>query len=286
MALTDESSNGMIMPVQPMYYGNGCGGFGNGFGFGGDWSAIIILFLFAAMFGGFGNGFGGNGGNSGAFPWLLASNTNSDNLMQSGFNQAAIAGQLNGIQSSITNGFASTEVADCNRAMNSMQTAYTNQIADLERSYAAQTANTAAISGLSSQLASCCCENRLATANLSALVQSENCSDRAALSDGIRDIITAQSNNTQKILDVLCQDKIDAKNERIQELQTQLNMQNLAASQAAQTAALIADNNGQTRDLINRIAPYPQPAYIVGNPYYSGCGCQTTNCGCGVGGIA
>lgn len=32
MALTDESGNGMVMPVTPMYGGGNSGGFGNGFG--------------------------------------------------------------------------------------------------------------------------------------------------------------------------------------------------------------------------------------------------------------
>lgn len=299
MALTDENGNGMIMPVQPMGYGysgypmmmGGYGGFGNGFG--GDWSAIIILFLFAAMFGGFGGGFGnGFGGfGDGMFPWLMNGQQGINANTNAGFNQATTNSLLGDIQNSITNGFASAEAAGCNRAMDAMQTAYTNQIAGLERSFASQTANTQAITGLSSQLADCCCENRLATANLSALVQSENCADREALSNGIRDIITAQTAGTQRILDVLCQDKIDAKNEKIQELQTQVTMQNLAASQAAQTAQLVADNTAQTQALINRIAPYPQPSFIVGNPYYSpysygmgngywgnnGCGCGCNN---------
>lgn len=33
MALTDESGSGMVMPVSPMYGGNG-----NGFGQNGDWA--------------------------------------------------------------------------------------------------------------------------------------------------------------------------------------------------------------------------------------------------------
>ena len=90
--------------------------------------------------------------------------------------------------------------------------------------------------------------------------------------------------NTQAILDKLCamelenaRNQIDTKNEKIAELQAQVNMQNLAASQAAQTAALIADNTAQTQYVVNRVAPYPQPAYIVSNPMgYNGCGC-----GCG-----
>ena len=51
MALADEN---MVMPVAPMYSGNGSGGFG---GFGNDWGWIILLLLFAV--GGWGNGFGG-----------------------------------------------------------------------------------------------------------------------------------------------------------------------------------------------------------------------------------
>lgn len=287
MALTDE--NGMVMPVAPM--GNNGGGFG---GFGGDWSAIIIIFLFAAMFGGFGGGFGGYGGGfNGAlgidFPWLLNANQQTDALVASGFNQAATAGALSTLQGAVTSGFGDVQTALCggfagvNASINGAQSAiaqqlYSNQIADLERSFAAQTASTQNMSALQSQLAQCCCDNRLATANLTAVVQSENCADREALSNGIRDIIASQTAGTQKILDMMCQDKIDSKNERIAELQAQVNMQNLAASQAAQTAALIADNTAQTQYVVNRVAPYPVPAYNVPNPYGYG-----TGCGCAYG---
>lgn len=117
----------------------------------------------------------------------------------------------------------------------------------------------------------------MATANLGALVQRENCADREALSNGIRDIITSQTAGTQRIIDQLCQDKIDAKNEKIVELQNQVTMRDLAASQAAQTAALVADNTAQTQYIVNRVAPYPIPAFPVGNPY----GYNGWNGGCG-----
>lgn len=295
MALTDENgSNGMIMPVQPMgggyNYGGGYpmaypvmpmyGGFGGGYGngFGGDWSWIIILFLFAAMGGGFG-GFGGFGGGLGFdFPWLLNGQQGINANTNASFNQATTASALGDLSNAVTSGFGDVQTALCsgfagvnatvNGAQNSIsQQLYTNEIASLNRSFAEQTANTAAVNGVSSQLADCCCEQRLATANLSALVQSENCADREALSNGIRDIISNQTAGVQRILDVMCQDKIDAKNERIAALENQVNMQALAASQAQQTAALVADNTAQTRDLIQRIAPYPTPSFIVGNPY-------------------
>ena len=37
-------------------------------------------------------------------------------------------------------------------------------------------------------------------------------------------------------------------------------------SQTAQTSALIADNTAQTQYIVNRVAPYPVPAYVVANP--------------------
>lgn len=313
MALTDENGGGfnVSMPVQPMNYGGGYGGYpvaypvmpaygygGGGFGdgFGGDWGALIVLFLFASMFGGFGGGWGGFGGWGGGlgneitFPWLLNGQQGINANTNAGFNQAATAsaiGDLNNavtsgfsdvqlgiagvnqnicqstgqIQNSLCQGFASTTAAVTGAQNAITQQLFNNEINSLNRSFAEQTANTQAINGVSSQLAKCCCDQELATANLSALVQRENCQDREALSNGIRDIITNQTANTQRILDVMCQDKIDAKNERIAALENQVNMQNLAASQAAQTAALVQDNNAQTAALIQRIAPYPVPAY-------------------------
>lgn len=303
MALTDNGNGSdMIMPVQPMGYGGGygyggypvmmgypmMGGYGGwGNGFGGDFSWIVILFLFAMMgggFGGFGGSFGGWGlGNEITFPWLLNGQNQINANTNSGFDHAATQTALGNLSTAVNTGFSNAEVAACNRAMADQALSFNKQIADLNRSFDAQTAITAGQTALQSQLAQCCCDNRLATANLSALVQSENCADREALSNGIRDIITAQTAGTQRILDQLCSDKIDAKNEKIVELQNQVAMQNLAASQAAQTAALVADNNAQTAALIQRIAPYPQPSFIVGNPYFSGYGYGGWNNGCGCG---
>ena len=96
-------------------------------------------------------------------------------------------------------------------------------------------------------------------------------------------ILLAQAinNGIQSIKDDLCQDRLDAANRQIQQLQTQLNMANLAASQNAQTAQLIQDNNAQTAALIQRISPAPVPSYSVPNPYTGCCGGQGYyGCGC------
>ena len=220
------------MPVTPM---------GNGGGFGGDWGWIILLLLFAGGFGGFGGGFGDN-----IYPWM-----NQADITTNGFQNLATQNQLTGIQSSlgdiqtqICGGFANAEIANNAR-----------QIADLQQSFASQTAITGAISDLAAQNASCCCEQRLASAQLQNTIQSENCADRAAISDGIRDILVASSANTQRILDMMCQDKIDAKNEKIADLQNQLNIAAFNASQTAQNNYLTNALTAQTQYFLGLYPP-------------------------------
>ena len=213
------------------------GGWGNGDGW---W--IILLFI---LLGGWGNrGYGGNGaGNVGGnelYPWMEQ--------------QAALCNGFANVTSAVTTGFANAETAATARQMANMQQQF----------------------DLSQQFSNCCCENRLGLANLNATILAENCADRAAISDGIKDLLVNQNSNTQRILDQMCQDKIDAKNEEIANLRQQINMMNLAASQNLQTAQLIADNAAQTSALEQYLAPTPRPAYIVQNP---NC-CTQSFCGC------
>ena len=155
---------------------------------------------------------------------------------------------------------------------------------------AIQAAQNANQSAMQTQLAQCCCENRLATANLNATILSEGCADRSALSDGIRDLMAANTANTNAILgvvnggiqsikDQLCQDKIDQKNDTIAQLRSELMYARGQASQDVQTAQIIANNNAQTAALEQYLAPIPRPAYVVQNP---NC-CQQTTCGCSTG---
>ena len=248
--------------------GNGNNG-NNGFGWGGDgawWLIILFLFMFN---GNWGNGFGGYGYGGGV-----------GNEVQRGFDQSAVMDGINGVQSAVTNGFVDTAAALCN-GFAGVNSAISNGFAQAEiASNARQMANMQQNFALQSQFADCCCENRLASADLKYTIATENCADRTALSDGIRDILTNQNAGIQRILDTMCQDKIDAKNERIADLERQLTMANLAASQGAQTAAIIANNEAQTSALEQYLAPVPHPAYIVQNP--NGCNCgTTTGCGCG-----
>jgi hypothetical protein len=130
-----------------------------------------------------------------------------------------------------------------------------NTMADMERSFSVQSA-----------LQNCCCENRASIADLKYTVATEACADRSAISDALQTVIASNTANTQRILDKMCQQEIDALKAQNLELQNRVNMQNLAASQVAQTAQLIADNTAQTQYIVNRVAPYPIPAYTVANP--------------------
>ena len=76
----------------------------------------------------------------------------------------------------------------------------------------------------------------------------------------------------------MCNDKIDAKNEKIAELQGQLNTANLSAMLGANTSRVLADNAAQTVALEQYLNPTPVPAYVVQNP---NCCQQNTGCGCG-----
>ena len=214
-------------------------------------------------------------------------NANTNN----GFAQAATQSAISGLQGSVTSGFGDVQTALCggfagvNASINNAQNAvaqqlYTNQIADLERSYAAQTANTQGMTALQGQLAQCCCDNRLATAQTQALVQSENCADRAALSEGLRDVITNQNAGIQKVLDTICQSQIEQKNDTIAQLRSELMYARGQASQDVQTAAIQAGQRALANEVEQYVAPRPIPSYAVQNP---NCCSQNYGCGCGCG---
>lgn len=226
-------NNGMYMPVAPA---NGNGGFGD-FGGGGWW---VILFLFALMGN---NGWGGfGGGNGDVIPYLLNQNTQND--VNRGFDNAALAAQISSIQSTLN----SNTIAN-------LQATYQAQIADLQQAFNGQT-----------QMASCCCDLKQQIAQLGSDLAREACADRQAVADGVQTIITQ-----------MCNDKIDAKNEKIAELQGQLNTANLSAMLGANTSRVLADNAAQTMALEQYLNPTPIPAYPVPNPNCCG---QNYGCGC------
>lgn len=149
----------------------------------------------------------------------------------------------------------------------------------MQQDFASQTAITNGISGLGSQLAQCCCDNRLATANLNSTILSENCADRAALNDGVRDIIANQNAGFQSIKDMMCQNQIDALQRENTAKDVQIAMLGLKADNLANRDAILSNNDLQTATLIRTLDPTPVPAYPAQYPQwnygnYGGCGCN------------
>ena len=285
--LATNNGNGFY-PVYPMMGGFGGNGFGNSFG--GDGALWIILII--ALLGGFGNGnngWGGFGGNSfdNSYAWLsngqkeIMSNTNQgfDTLhlsnqvegVRDGIHdiQNAICSSTASINSNVSNGFYGAEISANNR-----QLSFINSLNDINTS-----------------LLNCCCENRLATCQTQNIVQNEGNQTRFADANNTRDIITNATQNTQAILDKLCQleldgvkAQLDAKNDRIADLQREISMKDLAASQVAQTAQLRLSEEQQFETFYNRLKNCPVNAVAVyGNqpvftcPNNNSCGCNGYN---------
>ena len=274
MALTDESGVNVSMPVAPMgypgypvYAGNNNGGFS------GDWSWIIILLLFG-LFGG--NGFGGGFGGNYDFPWILNGQNGINNNVSSGFrdvqlndNITSVRDGIGNIQTQLCNGFASVNATVNSTAANAETAANARAMANMQQLF-----------GLQSQFADCCCENRLANCQTQNVIQSEGAATRFAEANNTRDILENCNRNNQAILDKLCQLELDGKNDRIADLERQLTMANLSASQIAQTAQIQRGQVAEVDALYQRLRDCPvptQPVYgsqpIFTCPNNNGCGC-------------
>lgn len=269
MALTDD--NGMVMPVGPMYGGGGFGGMG---GFGNDWGWIILLLLFAGGgWGGFGGFGGGNLAADGAmlYPWMNQANQVTEGFQNQLLNDniTSIRDGVQGISTQLCNGFASIE-----------QGANARQMADMQQMFSLQSA-----------LQNCCCENRAGIADLKYTVATENCADRTQAMQNTRDIIDSQTNGTRAILDKLCQleldgvkAQVDAKNDRISELQTQLNMATLRESQTAQNAFIQQGFANEVDALYDRLNNCPVGTVpVYGRQPIFTCPQNNNGCGCGCG---
>jgi len=324
MALTDDNSGiGATMLVGPTGYPAMGGNYGGGFGFGGDWAWILLLLLIGGNgwgMGGFGGGFGGGLGID--FPWLLNGQNGINNNVNDGFRDAqlhdsvtsvrdgvsnlatqlcgccgdmqmAIANSTAGIQQSLCNGFAGTTAAVTGAQNAISQQMNANEIANLNRSFAEQTANMQGFNGVNSGVA-----------DLRYTVATEACADRAAVGDALQNVTMQNMGNTnaivsaitagiQSIKDDLCQDRLDAERRENQNLRSELMYARGQASQVEQTAQLLANNNAQTAlfqqgfanevdALYNRLSSCPVPTTPVygRTPIFT---CNNNGCGCGNG---
>lgn len=211
---------------------NGMFGDGNG-----SWWIILLFILFIGGWNGNGFGWGNNGMNSTMNTDYLAqgmrdmsSNLASNfltlnNELLSGFcdNRTAFAENTASLMSSITNGFN------------------TQNLANLQNTNALQ----AQLYQMNSQ------------------DRADTCAINTNNATNTRDIIDAINTGNQQLANILQQNKFDAMQDKINDLQNQLQTAQFAASQAAQTS-----------NIVDQLRPSPVPAYQVQNPY---CNCGNWN---------
>lgn len=292
MALTDENGNfGTTMLVQPSgYNGNGGGFFGN------DFAWIILLLLI----GGNGWGFGGFGG--GMMPWMMGGAMNGFGLdylypwlnnsqhISDGFRDQNLQTSISGLQNSVTAGFGDVQLGIAGINQNLCQTGNAITGAVRDGFYGAeiaangrQMANMQQLFGIQSAQQECCCENRAAIADTKYTISAEACATRQANAD-----------NTQKILDKLCQLELDGVKRQVADeqrenanLRSDLQYARNQADRTAQTALFQQGLTSEVDALYNRLKNCPvntvpvygsQPIFTCPQTVNPGCGC-----GCGNG---
>lgn len=285
MTGTENGTNNMVMPVQPMY-GAGYGGNQNGFGLGGDWAWILLLLVLGGGWGGFG-GFGMGGAMMGAgmmgmdmlYPWL----NNSQNI-NDGFRDAQLHDSVTSVRDGIS--ALSTQLCNCcgdmqlgmangfngvNNAVFGAQTAIsqqmtTNEMANMNRSFAEQTANAQGFNTANAGIA-----------DLKYTVATENCADRYEAAQNTQSIITAITAGVQSIKDDLCADRLAAAQREV-EAERRENVNLRAQLTTATTADAIY---ARLRDCPIGTTPVygSQPIFTcpVNVANGAGCGCNGFN---------
>lgn len=277
--MTDSNGTQMYMPVAPAY------GIGGGDGMFGGQSGWWVIFFLIIMMGGWGNGFGGFGGGNGMFPWLMAGQTNGNNDVTRGFDQAAVMNGLNGIQGSITSGFGDVQlgIAGINQNICSTGNAITGAVRDgfygseISANGRAM-ANMQQLFGVQSAITGVGTNTVAGLADVKYAIATEGANTRAA-----------GTANTQAIMDKLCQLELDgikaelasAQRENVS-LQNQLNMAALRESQTAQNAFIQQGFSNEVDALYNRLSSCPVPSTpVYGRTPIFTCG-GGSGCGCGM----
>ena len=279
---TTNGANGFAYPYPVMNGNSGFGGFGND-------GALWLIVLLALIWGNNGNGFGGFGGNSfdNGYAWLSNGQKEIMNNTNNGFDTLHLSNQIEGVRdgvyglsnqmcnstsdivSAVNNGFSNAEISANSRQIANMNQAFNNQIADLQ-----------AFNSLGSQLANCCCENRLGIANLGSDIAREACATRTNDTQNTQSILNVINGGIQSIKDEIFRDRIDEKDSKIAELNRQLSMKDLQASQTAQNAFIANSLNNEIDLMYNRLVNCPIPSTPVygRTPIFT---CNNNGCGCG-----
>lgn len=235
---------------------NGGNGMFGGYGWG-EWIWIIVLFALWQN-GGFGGNQGGYGMNH--FYGNYGGGYVTNDELQMGFFRNDVSDKLDGLSyglsdatfalnNTITNGFAGVQQTLC-QGFNGVNTALVTQGYETR----------GAITDIGYAIKDCCCTTQRAIDGVNYNISTQFGALNNTLCGLGRDIIDNQNANYRALHDEIVANKIEAKNERIAELQDKLYRADLKASQTAQTLDL--------KYYIDKLNPNrcPEPAYIVQPP--------------------
>lgn len=274
MSLSDGSGLS-ASDVLALTANNNNDGFG-GNGFGGGWWLILFILM---LCGGWGGNWGNNAGNGAnglagmAVPYMIGQNAE----VQRGFDQSATMTALNNLSMAVAQGFAAQSVDACNKTMSLMQGQNGIQMQMSNDKFDTISTLNNGHNAILNQMASyemarqqCCCDNKAAIADLKYTVATENCADRTALNEAVWNLGQKMDAGFQKLIDM-------GKDQRIADLERQLNQRDREASQAQQNQFFAANNQAQTDRIMGFLnPPYARPFYGNGFNNCGGCGCQ--NC--------
>ena len=236
----------------------------NGFGDGnGAWWLVILIVLFG--WGRNGN-WGGNDNGSNTVPFYQSLDTDFATI------ERKIDGVYSGIcdstfalNNSIQNGFAAAQntltqgFAGLNTGM--IQQGYEGRIAT---------------NNVGQQLATCCCDLKSQLADNKYEMAKGFCATNNAITLNTRDVIDQMNANYRQLHDEIVANKIEAKNDRIAEQNSEIQALRLAASQSAQNEYLLNSlrNGCPVNARLYRNEPVPVQYVTAGCNCNSGCGCN------------
>lgn len=217
----------------------------DGFGDGNGWWVLIILL---ALFGGFGNG-GLYGNGSGGGTTVISGD------LQRGFDTQSIISKLDGINNGLCS-LGYDQLAQMNGInANVMQTGFGLQNA---------------IQAVATQLSGCCCDMQRAIDGVNYNLATDTCAITTAITQAAQNIMNNDNANYRQLHDENVALQMEAKNQQIAALQTQLNQ------------CWYRENNAeQTNQIVSAILPPPRPSYQVPNPYTGMWGYSNGNGNCG-----
>lgn len=186
---------------------------GNNDGFGNGWGGMIWLFAILALMGG---GFGG-WGNNGLANAIGYENLATSNEVQRGFDNQNIQAQTRDILAAVNAGTAQS-VAATNQTFHDTLASMQGLYNEVQRDIAA---NAVSIANLQANQNACCCDTKMLVAETGNGINAGIAQNRYEAAMNTASINANTTAQTQRILDAIAQNKIDALQQQVNSLELQ-----------------------------------------------------------------